>query len=58
MIILFSSLALLMVGIFPAALICKRIEDNRHYDQILNYINEDDNNNLIVLYEVYMVKRK
>lgn len=49
MIIGFSSLALLMVGIFPAALIGKRIEDNRHYEQILNYINEEDNNNLIVL---------
>src|SRR5690554_612864 len=54
MIIGFCSLALLMVGIFPAALIRKRIEDNRHYLQILNYINESDNNNLKVLYEAYM----
>jgi hypothetical protein len=54
MIALFGSLTLLMIGIFPAALIGKRIEDNSYYDKILNYIDEEDQNNLKVLYEAYM----
>jgi hypothetical protein len=54
MIALFCSIFLFMIGLFPAALIGKRIEDNSHYDHILNYINEESHNNLTVLFEAFM----
>ena len=54
MIALFSSLILLMIGMFPAGLIGKRIEDNRYYEIIIDFIKEETPSNLIILYEAYL----
>ena len=54
MITLFSSVILWAIEMFPAALIGTRIENNRHYEVIIEYIDEENHNNLTILYEAFL----